>query len=111
MDSMDTGTSLRSRPACRPLPEEFRQAAGLVERRWAIAVVYASSGGATRFADFRDALGQVPPATLVARLNELVSEGVLERRPAGRRVEYRLTEAGRALAAIVSALERWGRTR
>lgn len=110
---MASATNLRSKPArtCPPLSAELRQAARVVERRWAIAVVYASQGGATRFADFRDALGPVPPATLAARLNELVAEGVLERTPAGRRAEYRLTDAGLALAAIVSALARWSQAR
>lgn len=107
---MAAATSPRSK-SCQPLSAELRQAAGVVERRWAIAVVYASDGGATRFADFRDALGQVPPSTLVARLNELVSEGILERTPVGRRGEYRLTETGQALAAIVNAFERWSRSR
>jgi len=53
----------------------------------------------------------VPPGTLVARLNDLVAAGVLERTPAGRRGEYRLTQAGLALASIVAALEHWARTR
>src|SRR5262249_61846019 len=64
----------------KPVPEEVRRAAALLERRWTLSILYASVDGATRFNEFRDALGRVPPATLTARLTELVEAG-----PPGRR--------------------------
>jgi len=95
---------------CRPVPEEVRRAAGLLERRWTISILYASYDGATRFNEFRQALGPIPPATLAARLLELEGAGVLERaviadRPP--RVEYRVTAGGEALKPVVEALARW----
>ena len=42
--------------SCRPVPEEVRQAADLLERRFAISVVYASFEGASRFNEFRQAV-------------------------------------------------------
>jgi len=95
---------------CVPLPEEVRRAADLLERRWLLSIVYAAHSGAVRFNEFRQVLGPVPPRTLAARLVELEDAGVLERtvvhsRPP--RVEYRLTEQGRRLEAIVDALHRW----
>jgi len=95
---------------CRPVPEEVRRAADLLERRWTISILYASYDGATRFNEFRQALGSVPPATLAARLAELEQAGVLERmliadRPP--RVEYRVTAGGRALRPVVEALAHW----
>ena len=74
-----------------PIPEEVRRAADLLERRWTLSILYASIEGAERFNEFRVALGRVPPATLTARLNELVDAGLLERRvldtrPPARRV-------------------------
>jgi DNA-binding HxlR family transcriptional regulator len=89
------------------MPEEVRRLAGLLERRFSIAVIWASHEGATRFNEFVQALRPVAPGTLTARLNELEEAGVLERvvvdgRPP--RTEYRLTPEGERLAAIVAAL-------
>jgi DNA-binding HxlR family transcriptional regulator len=90
------------------VPEEVRRAADLLERRYAIAVLWASSSGARRFNEFRQSVGGVPPRTLTERLRELERAGVLERRvvPASPPyAEYRLTERGRQLAAVVNALQ------
>jgi DNA-binding HxlR family transcriptional regulator len=89
------------------VPEEVRRAASLLERRWTVSILYASHEGAVRFNEFVQALGTVPPATLTARLSELEQAGILARavvdaRPP--RVEYRLTERGRELRALVDAL-------
>ena len=92
---------------CRPVPEEVRRAAGLLERRWVVSVLWASYEGAIRFNEFKQAVGAIPPATLAQRLVELEDAGVLERhvidaRPP--RVEYRLTEEGRRLKLVVDAV-------
>ena len=58
--------------------------------------------GATRFNEFRQAVGSIPPGTLAQRLVELEEAGVLERRVIDARpprVEYRLTDEGRRLEA------------
>jgi DNA-binding HxlR family transcriptional regulator len=93
--------------ACRPVPEEVRQAAGLLERRWVVLVLWASYEGATRFNEFKQALGTIPPRTLAQRLVELEEAGVLERRVIDARpprVEYRLTDEGRRLKHVVDAV-------
>ena len=61
---------------CNPVPEEVRRAAGLLERRWTLSILYASIEGAERFNEFLDALGGIPPGTLASRLSELEQEGV-----------------------------------
>jgi DNA-binding HxlR family transcriptional regulator len=96
----------RCRP-CAPVPEEVRQAAGLLERRWTVSILWASHEGASRFNEFRQAVGEIPPTTLAQRLVELERAGLLERdvvdaRPP--RVEYRLTERGRHLKHVLDAL-------
>jgi DNA-binding HxlR family transcriptional regulator len=98
---------------CEPLPEEVRDAAELLGRRWALALVYASHAGAVRFNEFRQVVGEIPPRTLALRLTELEDAGLLERtvvpsRPP--RVEYRLTPQGLRLKAMVDALRRWAVT-
>jgi DNA-binding HxlR family transcriptional regulator len=87
-----------------------RRAAHLLARRWLLSILYAAHAGAVRFNEFRQVLGDVPPRTLAARLHELEDANVLERvvvdaRPP--RVEYRLTEEGLRLKAIVEALHRF----
>ena len=102
---------MRCRP-CNPVPEEVRRAAGLLERRWTISILYASIEGAERFNEFLVALGRVPPATLATRLNDLVEAGLLDRRVLDTRppaVEYTLTEHGRRLEPVVHELVRWCR--
>ena len=92
---------------CSPVPEEVRRAADLLERRWTLSLLYAAIEGAERFNEFREALGRVPPATLAARLNELVDAGLLERRVLDTRppaVEYRLTAHGKRLAPVLREL-------
>jgi DNA-binding HxlR family transcriptional regulator len=96
--------------SCAPLPEEVRRAADLLERRWAVSILYVSHEGALRFNEFRQALGSIPPATLAQRLAELEEAGILERRVVDARpplVEYRLTERGRQLRSMLSALARF----
>jgi DNA-binding HxlR family transcriptional regulator len=92
-----------------PVPEEVRRAAGLLERRWTLSILYASVEGAARFNEFRAAVGRVPPATLTIRLTELVDAGVLERRVLDTRppaVEYRLTARGKRFEPLLRELAR-----
>ena len=98
--------------SCKPVPEEVRRAADLLERRWAVSILYASFDGALRFNEFRQALGQIPPRTLAQRLVELAEAGVLDRvvidaRPP--RVEYRITADGLRLVPVIEAVVRFAR--
>jgi DNA-binding HxlR family transcriptional regulator len=93
--------------SCRPVPEEVRRAAGLLERRWVVSILWASYEGAVRFNELKQAVGAIPPRTLVQRLVELEEAGMLRRtvidaRPP--RVEYRLTDEGRRLKLVVDAV-------
>ncbi|CAN5676265.1 MAG: winged helix-turn-helix transcriptional regulator [Gaiellaceae bacterium] len=86
--------------------------ADLLERRYAVSILYASHQGCTRFGEFRQALGEIPPGTLTQRLVELERGGVLRRevtdaRPP--RVEYVLTTDGVRLRALIEALAAWAR--
>jgi DNA-binding HxlR family transcriptional regulator len=95
---------------CEPLPEEVREAAELLGRRWALALLYAAHAGAVRFNEFRQVVGEIPPRTLAQRLAELEDAGLVERvvvpsRPP--RAEYRLTRRGLRLKTLVDALRRW----
>ena len=97
---------------CSPVPEEVRRAADVLERRYAVSILYASYEGCTRFNEFRQALGEIPPGTLAQRLVELERAGVLRREVRDARpplVEYVLTSDGLRLRSVVDALAVWAR--
>jgi DNA-binding HxlR family transcriptional regulator len=92
---------------CEPIPEEVRRTADLLERRYALSIIYASAAGAVRFNEFRQALGPIPPTTLAARLTDLADAGILERHILDThppRSEYHLTNKGRKLGALLNTL-------
>src|SRR5204862_2811035 len=92
---------------CDPLPKGVLQAADVLGRRWALALLYASHEGAVRFNEFRQALGEVPPRTLAQRLTDLEDAGLLERRIVDAHpphVEYLLTPRGQRLKTVMDAL-------
>lgn len=75
-----------------------------------MSILWASYEGASRFNEFKQAVGEIPPRTLAQRLVELEEAGVLERRVVDARpprVEYTLTPEGRRLRAVVDALVRF----
>jgi DNA-binding HxlR family transcriptional regulator len=97
---------------CSPVPEEVRRAAGLLERRWTVSILWASYEGAIRFNEIKQSVGEIPPRTLAQRLVELEAAGVLERRVIDARpprVEYRLTDEGQRLKHVVDAVVRFAR--
>ena len=94
------------------VPEEVRRAATVLERRYAVSILYASHQGCTRFTEFRQVLGEIPPGTLAQRLVELERAGVLRREVRDARpplVEYVLTPEGLSLRTLVDALAAWAR--
>jgi DNA-binding HxlR family transcriptional regulator len=95
--------------SCKPVPSELRAAAGLLERRWTMATIYACASGASRFNEFRQSLPGVSPTTLSERLEQLEGAGIVERRlVAGRppHSEYSLTPRGEQIASAVAGLLR-----
>jgi DNA-binding HxlR family transcriptional regulator len=94
---------------CTPVPQELRAAAGILERRWTMATIYACSIGAVRFNEFRQSLPGVSPTTLSDRLDQLEQAGIVERRLVPGRpphTEYTLTPRGARLADAVAGLLR-----
>lgn len=82
----------------------------VVGERWTLLIVRDAFYGVRRFNDFQAHL-DIPKAVLADRLDSLVENGVLERRPdpahAGRSL-YELTPAGRDLWPALHALLVWG---
>lgn len=82
----------------------------VVGDRWTILILRESFLRTRKFEDFQARTG-APRAVLSERLRALVDDGVLRRQPySGHadRFEYRLTEKGLDLYAVVVSLLRWG---
>ena len=93
-------------------PCSIARTLAVVGERWTLLILREASAGATRFAQFRDALG-IAPDVLTQRLNTLVDYGVLTREPyqepgSRTRDAYLLTDAGRELQIVLGALQQWG---
>ncbi len=82
----------------------------VIGEKWSLLVVRDLLRGPQRFTDLHRYLGGITPKWLSARLRELEEVGIVERdQQAGRReVWYRLTEKGRELTPVLSALAVWG---
>lgn len=79
--------------------------------RWTMVVVREMVAGSTRFNDLRRGVPRMSPSLLSQRLKELESAGIVVRAPAPEDPsvqEYRLTEAGQDLQAVVKAFGMWG---
>ena len=98
-----------SRPACCSL---YHHAIELVGKRWTGAILLVLMDGPLHFSGIRQLVPELSDRLLSERLKELEAEGVVERRVLDGspvRVEYSLTEKGRALEPAVRALKQWGR--
>ena len=82
----------------------------LVGERWTMLIVREILYGRRRFSQMQRGLG-IARNVLASRLDRLVDEGILERRPYSEhpeRHEYFLTEKGLDLWPIMIALMQWG---
>ncbi|MGH1503268.1 MAG: winged helix-turn-helix transcriptional regulator [Acidimicrobiales bacterium] len=86
------------------------QSLEIVGEWWSLMIVRDAFFGVTRFDEFQERLG-IARNTLTARLETLVDGGVLERQvyDEGRgRADYVLTDMGKALWPVLTALRQWG---
>ncbi|MFD3752372.1 winged helix-turn-helix transcriptional regulator [Streptomyces cyaneofuscatus] len=81
----------------------------LVGDRWSLLVIRDAMDGAASFTEFQRRTG-IARNILTDRLRKLLAHGLLVQRPApsGRRQEYVLTDAGRALFPVILTLRQWG---
>ena len=79
--------------------------------RWTMVLLRELVAGSTRFNDLRRGVPKMSPTLLSQRLKELEAAGVVERRELKSEkgiFEYRLTESGKDLRAVVEAVGFWG---
>jgi DNA-binding HxlR family transcriptional regulator len=88
----------------------FHRAVELIGGRWTGAVIQLLLNGRMRFAQLRDAIPDISDRMLSERLRELEAEGIVERIVVPEtpvRVEYELTEKGRALEQALASVGKW----
>ncbi len=76
---------------------------------WSLLIVKQAMLGTRRYVDFQNSLG-IAKNILCNRLSRLVENGVMVRVDVGehgKRYEYRLTDKGRDLFTVVTALRQW----
>src|SRR5262245_33384165 len=99
-----------SRKRFDDMPCSIARALDLVGDWWTLLIIREAFLGVRRFADFRDHLG-IARNILSDRLQKLVTEEILTKVPKAdveRGFEYRLTEKGKDLWPVLTALRLWG---
>lgn len=79
--------------------------------KWTLLVVRDLFVGKKTYSEFQASPEKIPTNILADRLKRLTEHGVLEKRPYQEhpvRYEYYLTEKGRDLGAMLSAMVSWG---
>jgi DNA-binding HxlR family transcriptional regulator len=87
-------------------------AAHLIAAKWTPLIVHDLAEGPRRFSELEHACPAISPRTLSERLDMLEQEGVIVRcsyPESPPRVEYELTDKGRALLPIIREMRRFGR--
>jgi DNA-binding HxlR family transcriptional regulator len=85
--------------------------AEIIATKWTPLLIHDLSEGARRFMQLEHACPGISPRTLSERLDMLEWQGVVIRRSypeSPPRVEYELTEKGRALLPIIKEMRRFG---
>ncbi|CAN5648025.1 helix-turn-helix domain-containing protein [soil metagenome] len=86
--------------------------ADLVCGKWTILILRDLAEGSCRFCELERSLAGISPRTLSLRLRALEEEGVVTRETFAEvppRVDYALTEKGRALVPLVEDMRAYGR--
>ena len=85
--------------------------ADIVCGKWTLLLVRDLAEGRSRFCELERSLSGISPRTLSLRLRALEEERIVERRTYAEvppRVEYALTDKGRALVPIIDGMRAYG---
>lgn len=86
------------------------RAMDVLDGKWTMLVIRDLLAGTRRFSQLRASLAGISPKTLTDRLRVLEAHGLVTRSIYAEvppRVEYALTDRGRALGPVVAALSVW----
>jgi DNA-binding HxlR family transcriptional regulator len=88
----------------------FHRAIELIGRRWTGVILRAMLSGEARFSDIAAVVPGLSDRLLSERLKELEAEGIVTRTVVPStpvRVDYALTEKGKALSEVIVAVSSW----
>ncbi|MEA2497465.1 MAG: hypothetical protein QOJ29_5376 [Thermoleophilaceae bacterium] len=86
--------------------------AEILSGKWTILLIRDLADGRSRFCELERSLEGISPRTLSLRLRALEEQGIIERKTFSEvppRVEYSLTQKGRALVPIIEDMRSYGR--
>jgi DNA-binding HxlR family transcriptional regulator len=86
--------------------------AEIISGKWTLLLIRDLADGSQRFCELERSLDGISPRTLSLRLRALEDNGIVERRTYPEvppRVEYALTEKGRALVPLIEDMRAYGR--
>ncbi|MDI6880759.1 MAG: helix-turn-helix domain-containing protein [Desulfitobacteriaceae bacterium] len=92
---------------------KFESAFELLGKRWTGLIIKVLLNGPKRFKDVAEVIQHMSGRMLTERLKELESAGIIIRKvyPAMPvRIEYELTEKGKALEPVLDEVQKWGET-
>jgi DNA-binding HxlR family transcriptional regulator len=105
-----TTTDMTQLPSSESICPRYEHAIQLLGKRWTGLLLYALLEGPRRFCELTTRVEGLSDRVLSDRLRELEVEGIIERIVYPQipvRVEYQLTEKGRALEPVVQAIQKW----
>lgn len=108
-----TSTAMTQNSPTGTICPRYEQAIQLLGKRWTGLLLYALLDGPQRFCELTATVEGLSDRVLSDRLRELEVEGVIERTVYPQipvRVEYQLTQKGRALKPVVEAIHTWAET-
>lgn len=100
-------TELESEAETCPIERTAR----LVGNKWTLLIIRDLLDGCKRFSELQRSLAGISPRTLSERLSMLEEAGLVRRKAYAEippRVEYSLTEKGRALVPLIEAMREYG---
>jgi DNA-binding HxlR family transcriptional regulator len=114
---MATGAAINGRGTVAARRETcctaYHHAIELIGKRWTGAIVFVLLDGPLRFSEVKVLVPEISDRLLSERMKELEAEGIVVRHVMDAmpvRVEYSLTEKGRALEPAVRSLKVWARS-
>lgn len=96
--------------AAGPVCARFHEAVELIGARWTGAILQVLMRGRTRYADLRSAVPEISDRMLSERLRALEQADIVIRHVSAEspvRVDYELTDKGRALEPSLKAIGEW----
>ncbi len=90
---------------------QIEAATKAISAKWTIQIIRELMQGTRRFSQIEKSLETISPRTLSLRLSGMERQGIIERKvypEVPPRVEYKLTNAGKALDTVLKVLKDWG---